>query len=517
MAKRTTKSPRRRQSARVRRSGPGAVAATAGNDILAWENDPFAQSRPTRPPAFATPIIRPIPNLQATGLGISIVEPGPVPARYHPGTADFRYWAAADALRRAADFWSGLVPNLGWHSTVGARLSVTLDAGEDLNAYYDRGGLDFFHGAVARTIVYSGESPDIVCHEFGHAVLDALRPQLWNAAAAEVAAFHESFGDMSALLCALQLPSVRERVLLDTQNRPYQNSQLSRLAEQLGWAIRQSHPDLVDDDCLRNAVNSFFYKDPTQLPPEAPASLLSSEPHSFSRIFTAAFLEAVAGIFAGLGAPTEQKLQTASADAARLLITAIQSAPVVPSYYSQIAAAMLRGATPTQQPALAGAFMRHGILAPEATHQARVTRSAARGGLAMTTRATTDSTRSATRTAGSDLPTTRLSFAGYGFTVESILVHSASEPTRLSVAGAAPSVGSLKPSTHAEAAKSFVEDLLRLGRLDLAAAGGPGRRVASLLQHPLRRRTHRLVRTGDGITLKRLHFDCGFACRCKRS
>jgi hypothetical protein len=40
-----------------------------------------------------------------------------------------------------------------------------------------------------------------------------LKPALFEIAAIEAAAFHESFGDMSAILTALQLPSVRQAVL----------------------------------------------------------------------------------------------------------------------------------------------------------------------------------------------------------------------------------------------------------------------------------------------------------------
>ncbi|MFI5799478.1 hypothetical protein [Streptomyces sp. NPDC051677] len=69
------------------------------------------------------------------------------------------------------------------------------------------------------------------------------------------------------------------------------------MAEQLGWAIRQGHPNAVDPDCLRNLSNSFFFRDPVQLPPNGPASTLSSKPHSFSRVFSGAFLKIVAGIF----------------------------------------------------------------------------------------------------------------------------------------------------------------------------------------------------------------------------
>jgi hypothetical protein len=44
----------------------------------------------------------------------------------------------------------------------------------------------------------------VVCHELGHAILDALKPQLFNVASTEAGAFHEAFGDISAILCALQ-------------------------------------------------------------------------------------------------------------------------------------------------------------------------------------------------------------------------------------------------------------------------------------------------------------------------
>ena len=61
------------------------------------------------------------------------------------------------------------------------------------------------------------------------------------------------------------------------------------------FSISTEQPDAVDPDCLRNAVNSFTYQDPVNLPPMAPARQLSSEPHSFSRVFTGARCQAGAG------------------------------------------------------------------------------------------------------------------------------------------------------------------------------------------------------------------------------
>src|SRR6185295_11542200 len=159
---------------------------------------------------------------------------------------------------------------------------VVLDDGVDLNAFYTRGGfgdapgLHFFHDTVGGRTFFSGESPDVACHEMGHAFLDAIRPQLFDVASVEAAAFHESFGDMTAILSNLQIPSFRQTVFNETQGKINRASRLSRLAEQLGAAIRVQHPDAVARDCLRNAANSFFYRDPQTIPPSGPASQLSS-------------------------------------------------------------------------------------------------------------------------------------------------------------------------------------------------------------------------------------------------
>src|SRR5262249_16278820 len=150
-----------------------------------------------------------------------------------------------------------------------------------------------------------------------------------------------------------------------------------RLAEQLGWAIRQSVPSAVEADCLRNAVNTFFYRDPDTLPTMAPATALSSEPHSFSRVFTGAFFEGLAGLAGLKGTKKQTPLLEVRRDMGVILMAGIRSASVVPTFFSQVAATML-GVAATQFSAqgyevpLRSGFVRHGILAPSmavaATH-----------------------------------------------------------------------------------------------------------------------------------------------------
>lgn len=274
------------RGARVaRRNGPRRRAAAPQPEvearIAAWIDDPGS------PWGLME---RPVPALDAAPFSFSITGEGIPAGLYEPGTAGFRHWNAAESLRRTADLWAPLLSRhrvTRWQPA--ETLPVSLDAGSDLNAYYDRTQLAFFHAGRGKAAVYSGESPDIVCHEAGHACLDALRPDLWDAPFIETAAFHESFGDITAMLAALALPQVREKVLgALVANKA---SPLSRIAEQLGASVRQVNPEMAEADCLRNAANRWKYVAPESLPASASANELSAEPHAFSRVFTGAFHE----------------------------------------------------------------------------------------------------------------------------------------------------------------------------------------------------------------------------------
>lgn len=476
---------------------PAAIVGT----VLIWEDDPM--SAPTR-----QPIQTPAPTLPGGTLGITIAEAAP-PAQIHPpGTSRFRYWVAAESLARGMQFWGRLLPAGTRWATPDRRLVANLDFGVDLNAFYRRGAsrLEFYHSTVSGRTVYSGESPNIVCHELGHAVLDAIRPQLFNAASIEAAAFHESFGDISAILSALQLNTVAQAVLTETGGRLYRSTFLSRIAEELGWAIRQINSQAVDPDCLRNAVNSFFYRDPMTLPPSAPASALSSAPHSFSRVFTAAFYDALAGMIrTDNSSPTVQSLQKVTRDAGRLLIEGIGKAPIVPTYFSQVAAQMIavdeaRFARKYRD-VLKGAFVRHGILSLEAAAGiiGRPLPVAAAAGVA-------GMAGGAGGGAGELMPVA-IPAAALGLNAPVINCSAPAEGGGYAVAAAAAlDTGSLTPPSHTEAVRSFVEDLFRLGRVELGAHGQPDEQVSQ----PTVRKTHTLQNSPSGPTLVRETFDCGF-------
>ncbi len=301
------------------------------------------------------------------------------------------------------------------------------------------------------------------------------------------------------MLAALRLPSVREALLVATGGRIHRSSPVSRLAEQLGWAIRQTAPDAVDRDALRNAANSWFYRDPAQLPPSAPASQLSSEPHSFSRVFSGAFLHALSGMLTVRGADEALDADAVAevvADAARLLHAAVLAAPVVPAYMSQVAAHMLAADAQAfggrHRDALTGAFVKHGILSvPSATALT------AGGGAGLHAAGMTGETDATRRIA--------LPRAAFGLAAD-VIVETPAQAARFAVAGATPDLGSVAHPPLEHAAASFVEDLLRRGRIDLSHAGE--RRAA--LDGPVAAKSHELRPDADGLLLRRRLFDCGF-------
>lgn len=470
----------------------------ATQQIRAWQDDPISG---------LDQIDRPIPDLRTGPLSLRIKGQAPPANVFDTGTKGFRYWTAAEALGRGIVFWGEVLP-AGTTWQPGAPLQVGLDEGVDLNAYYSRAGLTFYHRDIQGQTFYSGESPDVLCHELGHGVLDAIRPELWDVMSGEAAAFHESFGDMSALLCAVQLQSVRQATLLGANGNVYRSSALSRVAEQLGWAIRQFRPDIPEADCLRNAVNSFFYEEPESLPTSAPASLLSSEPHSFARVFTGGFFEAFAKMLITLAEePNEDHLLQVSKDAGRLLARAAADSPIVPDYYSQVAAHMISADADLfggrYRDALASAFVRRGILSIDSV--------SATAGLPAAAASDTGA-RHAFAAAGMGAPAaevSRIALSGerYGLGNKPLFCAAPIETRRYQVAAAAPDLGTVQPRSAQLVASSFVEELFRRGRVDIT--GQVDQRVG--IVHPRAHTTHKLVEQAGTVTLVRERFDCGLA------
>ncbi|MDK1374185.1 MULTISPECIES: hypothetical protein [unclassified Sinorhizobium] len=481
------------KTAKTKTPKTNAPSPPSTGTVGSWEDDP----------ATAVGLTVPTPDLSKLPLAFSFPAGGPPPAIYAQGTSEFRYWATAAALRRCADYWAQRVPLTQWYG--GPSLNVVLDNGFELGANYDRAALNFYHGPGVTGTVFTCESPDVSCHEMGHAVLDAFKPGLWGAASQEAAAFHESFGDISALMSAIQIPSLRTTILTVTGGNLYTKSRLSRLAEQLGSALRAQDPDLAEADCLRNAANCFNYQDPTTLPNMAPMSQLSSEPHSFSRIFTGAFYEilgaSLAAKAANPGTPTEAELLAVANDLAGFLVQGVKwSSPIVTNCYAHVAANMVIAAQadPTYSSIAKGVFVGRSILSLQ---------SASSLPMMAKVKSLTAAAKSATPER-EPLPMVGLPASQYG--IDGVLfVEAAAEPRDFIVTSAGFNAEPITPPSGTAAAMAFVDDLFMRGQIDYGAVVDPERRLVR--NH--KSKTHALVKVDGGARLERRLFDCGLCAR----
>jgi hypothetical protein len=510
-------------------AGKTAAAAAAGT-IQIYEDDPFLEAVAGSNPVPTDPIRTDVPTNTQALLQTQIIGDEPDPDIYDSSTPEFRYWNASSALARGINFWGPLLPSGTQWSTNEQPMQVNLDEGEDFNAFFAReSGLNFFHGLVDNVAppvtVFSAASPGVSCHELGHAILDAVKPELFNAMSLEVAAFHEAFGDISAMLSALQLPSLRDFVLQQTHGQLNSNSRLSELARQLGWAIRvQVDPTAVDSDSLRNTSNSFFYQDPTGLPPSAPATQLSSEPHSFSRVFSGAFLDVLAAMFkigpGNFGGSDSDKLQAITVDAGRLLIEGVRVASVVPGFYSQVAAGMIQADQSLTggryRTAFTSSFIQRGILSPSAAVSLVRALREHSDNFGVTGRAPNrqqlqfEGESDGYKKTAQDAPNLPLRplVTRFGVTLH---VHMPAEGARFPVAAAALTGGTAELSSADEDARSFVEDLIQLDNISHKGATDaiPAELTSPGEARPYQK-THFLIREDGRTVLRRHHFDCGF-------
>jgi hypothetical protein len=511
-------------------SGVAQQAAPQAPMVNIWGDDPFSDANPTANPPLRQAMAVPLKGLDNQNLRVAIAGAVPPIGQHAAGTDAFLYWNAAEALSRGIALWSELLPQ-GTTWSAPNPLPVQLVApGDVLNAFYGRDGLRFFRGTAGGTQIFTALSGDVVCHELGHAILDALKPQLFHAALPEASAFHEAFGDISALLSALELDWLCEAVLRETGGRLSASSRLSRVAESLGWAIRQTRPQAVDVDCLRNAANRFGYpRQPGLLPTDAAANQLSRAPHSFSRIFTGAFFDILAGMFGAGGAQDTARLRQVSREAGRLLVAAVHTAPIAADYYSQVAAAMIQSDEALNggrnRQVLSRAFAQRDILSVPsvmrlATPAAPIPQVAGRPAFGMAgldlgmLQLGAGEPETAYRQPAGETP--ELPVQGIMMDGVQIDVHLPVAPPRFAVAPAAFGAVPEEALSSEMAGRLFVEELIQNGRVEQLSSGGPTALrgiVPEAKAEPPTRVTHTLVTEDGKSKLRRLRFQCCPGCQ----
>lgn len=181
----------------------------------------------------------PRPNRPASKAGFDFFGAS-AQGRFQPGTPEFLFWQCREAALISVKVWEQLHASLTSWSTEAVnprKLKLVQDGGDDLNAFYDREHLAFFHHTTGTRTTLSGASTDVVAHEAGHAFLDVLRPELFVSNVTEHGAFHEAFGDCIAILVALFDQKTRKALLGVSPNLGKANF-VEATAEDLSNAVR---------------------------------------------------------------------------------------------------------------------------------------------------------------------------------------------------------------------------------------------------------------------------------------
>ena len=170
---------------------------------------------------------------------------------------------------------SGMGRRIPW-AFEGNRLIVVPHAGYGQNAFYDRQSksLQFYYYEFEDNPVYTCLSTDIVNHEFGHAVLDGVRPYFAETLSIESAAFHEFMGDISAVLLILRNNDFRNRLAALYPGGLSEARELEFLAEQFGQTVQ-------DREFLRNAASQETMESVNNHP----------DPHFVSQVLTGAMYD----------------------------------------------------------------------------------------------------------------------------------------------------------------------------------------------------------------------------------
>ena len=299
-------------------------------------NDPLVAVPPPRSVAA-----RPDRPASRAGFVVGGVEPA---ARYAVGTSGFVRWQARQAAILALETWEKVLGTSlsSWSTGVAdpKRLALEPDAGEDLNAYYDRASVSFFHYPVPGSTVFSGASTDVVAHEVGHGVLDAVRPALWSSNYLEVGGFHEAFGDVTAILVALSDRRTRVALLAASPDLGSANT-VEATAEDLSNAVRlvlgPKHPAALP----RRALNTFQWQLPDTMPLNGGPTVMIAEVHSLARIMSGCFWDTLRAIFGAGKSKTERALWRAAVIAGRLFHEGARTAPITPRFFQSVGRSMV--------------------------------------------------------------------------------------------------------------------------------------------------------------------------------
>lgn len=339
----------RAASAFTLHDAPAPDAPTREVSVLVYPQDPF----------ISTPEIR-VMNADDIQPGlvndrIRIHDSRGEPAKpdgdgnylYWPGSIEFdqinTFYYTTFTLRMYERFARRPLP---W-SFPAARITVDPHAGNGANAFYSEPErlIGFYSFSANGQVYNAAESADVISHETAHAVLDGLRDLYNECFGLGPTAFHESFGDMTAILVALHDESLVKRLLEWTNGDLHVDNFIATVAEHLTEGSQYAEFVHGHTVYLRNALNKLTNAPFDALPytPVDPVTELGRESHNYSRLFSGAFYELLAQIFDHLKGemPELLAIHRARDTAGDLLVCAVELGPVGEFDFSDMAKAFL--------------------------------------------------------------------------------------------------------------------------------------------------------------------------------
>ena len=213
----------------------------------------------------------------------------------------------------------------------GNRLIVVPHAGYGRNAFYDRHSksLQFYYFDHDNNRVYTCLSTDIINHEFGHAVLDGIRPFYIESSLVQTAAFHEFIGDLTAILRILRNNKFRGALAQTTGGNLAAADHLIHIAEQFGQAV-------AGNPYLRTADNGIRMSDITE----------NDGPHYASQVLTGTMFDILLALsnhyINDRGQSAKQAFWNAIQRMQRIAIQPLDFLPPVDVTFKDYALAVLR-------------------------------------------------------------------------------------------------------------------------------------------------------------------------------
>jgi hypothetical protein len=219
------------------------------------------------------------------------------------------------------------------------QLFIVPNAGEWENAAYDRysRSLQFYSFMAGRRRIFTALSRDIVAHETGHAVLDALAPALYDALHPQTLALHEAVADFTAIVMALLSEAVQKWLVRERGASLVGDIPASQIGEQFGRALTRNRP-------LRNANSKRRLDQAGNEPHDLCEVLVAAVWQAMVQLHEHALKEARAG-GASTAAARAKALGISARRISRMLFRTLDYIPPAETTFADFARALLQADT----------------------------------------------------------------------------------------------------------------------------------------------------------------------------